>query len=191
MLRHCFALMITVASCPQVSLADAIESCDDLWFTRNAILHSAGYCFGSKLGRAIFGNKGCIGTQASLDAKAKRDVDEIRKWEKTHDCNVDTNSTQLDIPDLSIRRRLTDFPIPDGFAGGCTWKGPKIGLYAGRSRSSAVIGRISSGDQLGYRHLPVGKWIYVTVWDPGSNGIKDGGWLEASLDESDCRDFAG
>ncbi len=189
-MRYIFIAMIAIVSCPQASLADAIQPCDDLWYTRNAIRHRAGYCFGSKLGRTIFDNKHCIGKQVSLDQKAKRNLDNIHELEKRLDCSVDTNKARLDIPDLSIRRRLIDIPIPDEFSGGCIgWTGAKTELHVGHSPTSAVIGYIHPGDWVSLDHLPVGQWTYVTIEGPNWNGIKGGGWLEVIWAEQlPCRE---
>lgn len=44
------------------SAADAVaqvRSCDDLWYRRNAIYQSAGYCFRTSRAIQAFGNAGC------------------------------------------------------------------------------------------------------------------------------------
>ena len=41
-------------------LPAAAASCGELWYTRNAIYKSAGYCFKTARAIAAFGNAGCI-----------------------------------------------------------------------------------------------------------------------------------
>ncbi|EBA16598.1 hypothetical protein RSK20926_22774 [Roseobacter sp. SK209-2-6] len=52
--------------------AFADESCNDLWFTRNAIINQAGFCFGSNLGQALFDNGDCIAKSVPLSPEAQR-----------------------------------------------------------------------------------------------------------------------
>jgi YARHG domain len=48
--------LITLAS---TGLAHA-QSCDDLWYERNAIYKRAGYCFKTPRAISTFGNAGCM-----------------------------------------------------------------------------------------------------------------------------------
>ena len=98
-MRHLWVLLLLVAT-----PGFAQEACDDVWFTRNLHFDRAGYCFGSPLGQAVFDNSNCIGKDVTLAPDAKRQIDEIRRIEALHGCNVDTNRSFLAIPDL---------PIPD------------------------------------------------------------------------------
>lgn len=49
-------LLALIVSAPVPALA---ESCADLWYARNAIYKSAGYCFQTMRARQAFGNEGC------------------------------------------------------------------------------------------------------------------------------------
>jgi YARHG domain-containing protein len=59
--------MATVATAAMIvgaiTLASAgvarAQSCDDLWYERNAIYKDAGYCFKTRRAIATFGNAGC------------------------------------------------------------------------------------------------------------------------------------
>jgi len=171
--------------------ASANNGCHDLWFTRNLIMDRAGYCFGSQLGQAVFDNGDCKGKQVSLDADATQLVDRIRALEKKYGCSVNTKGKQLDVKDISIRKRLTDLPIVDEFPKGCLgWQGPTTPLYAGQAISPAVLAEIERGDYISFKHLPVGDWTYVTVADPDWT-IKGGGWMSATVNESSCKAWAG
>jgi hypothetical protein len=52
----CFTGTITVGS---AGLA-AAQSCDQLWYQRNSIYKSAGYCFKTQRAISAFGNAGCM-----------------------------------------------------------------------------------------------------------------------------------
>lgn len=57
--------------------AQADGRCNDLWFTRNALINQAGYCFGSNLGQALFDNSDCQGKSVTLSPEAQRQVAQI------------------------------------------------------------------------------------------------------------------
>ncbi|MEL0436252.1 YARHG domain-containing protein [Phycobacter sp. K97] len=62
--------------------AAASDYCHDLWYTRNAIMDQAGYCFGSVLGQAVFGTGPCIGKSVTLSPQDNRTVARLRAAEK-------------------------------------------------------------------------------------------------------------
>lgn len=66
------------------------ESCDSLWFQRNAIFARNGYCFQSARGQAAFSNVGCLqGVAASdipMSAADKREVERLLGLERTLQC---------------------------------------------------------------------------------------------------------
>ena len=70
--------------------AEAAASCDDLWYQRNAIWATYGYCFTSARGLAAFGNAGCFRNQAQAQAAmsgSERDlVDRIKATEAAQGC---------------------------------------------------------------------------------------------------------
>ncbi len=184
-------LAIFVPAMLTPAAAGANDGCHDLWFTRNLIMDRAGYCFGSPLGQAVFDHSDCQGKQVSLDAEATQLVSRIRALEKQYACSVNTKGKQLDLNDISIRKRLIDLPIVDEFPGGCLgWQGPTTPLYAGQAASPAVLAEIRQGDFVSFKHLPVGDWTYVTVADPDWT-VKGGGWTNASVSESSCKAWAG
>jgi hypothetical protein len=49
------------------------QSCEDLWYQRNAIWAAYGYCFTSDRGIAAFGTAGCSRTQSQVQAIMSRD----------------------------------------------------------------------------------------------------------------------
>ena len=76
---------------PQTDLSQlGTESCDDLWYQRNAIFKAAGYCF--KLPRAIqtFGNAGCQFDNEGdvpLSDKQRQLINQIRSAEAARRCS--------------------------------------------------------------------------------------------------------
>ncbi|WP_420411732.1 caspase family protein [Roseibium sp.] len=67
-----------------------LESCDSLWYERNAIFARNGYCFRSARGRQTFSNAGCrVGVSAGnipLSAAERREVARLVAREKALHC---------------------------------------------------------------------------------------------------------
>ncbi|WP_424978421.1 DUF4453 domain-containing protein [Leisingera sp. S232] len=167
------------------------DACHDLWFTRNAVIDRAGYCFGSPLGQAVFDNGDCTGKSVALPPQDQRLVSKVKQMEARFGCRVNNKQTRLDLDDLFLRYQLRNLPIRDEFESACLgWLGPVIGLRAGHSSDAPLVGQIDPGDYVKYAHIPVGNWTYVTT--SGSDWqITSGGWLDTSLFQEQCRDIAG
>ena len=59
-MRKIVTIVALSAACCTASAALAQgQLCNDLWFRRNAIYKSAGYCFNTPRGVQTFGNAGC------------------------------------------------------------------------------------------------------------------------------------
>ncbi|MEP2715978.1 DUF4453 domain-containing protein [Pseudophaeobacter sp.] len=183
------SLVTTAILAPSLALAD--EFCEDLWFTRNAIMDRAGYCFGSKLGQAIFDNSDCLGKTVSLSAEDQEMVAELQALEREGDCRVDTSKGSLSLPDLAQRQALWHLPLRDISESACLgWRGKSVGLHAGPGKDTPVIGKITPGDTIGYSYLPQGDWDYVQVFD--SNWVfKSAGWTDLHVSPQTCSDIAG
>jgi uncharacterized caspase-like protein len=69
---------------------EANASCEDLWYRRNAIWASYGYCFTSPRGIAAFGNDACFRTQnearAAMSAIDLAEVDKLKALEAAAGC---------------------------------------------------------------------------------------------------------
>ncbi len=65
------------------------ESCGDLWYHRNAIFKTAGYCFHSAQGIQTFGNAGCQfddEADVPLSSRQREDIAEIQRQERYRGC---------------------------------------------------------------------------------------------------------
>jgi len=61
-----------------VQAYDGCETCDRLWYQRNAIYARKGYCFKTRRARAVFGRR-CYPPYGSLSRRERRRVERI-KW---------------------------------------------------------------------------------------------------------------
>ncbi|HWV83041.1 MAG TPA: caspase family protein [Hyphomicrobiaceae bacterium] len=77
---------------PRVPAASpsAADSCDDLWFRRNAIWHSYGYCFTTARARQVFDTSSCFrdqrAAQAAMSPASRAEVDSLQAREKALGC---------------------------------------------------------------------------------------------------------
>lgn len=168
--------------------AQAVEICDELWFTRNLVFDHAGNCFQSPLGQAVFDNSDCLVTGAEPDPSEVEIVALVRIMEAQWECNVDTTRTSLRIPNISQRMRMIDLPVAEGYESTCVgYRGPAIDLHTGRHASAPVSGVIRPGDNLIYTFIPMHGW---TFFDLGRDG--EMGWAAIpELSDLDCEGFAG
>lgn len=176
------------------SPAAASDYCHELWYTRNAIMHQAGYCFGSVLGQAVFGTGPCIGKSVTLSPEDNQTVARLRAAEKELSCRVNTKQPHLELDDLFVRRQLWDVPIPDEAESACIgWMGPEVILHAGQGADTPVVGSILPGQTVSYGHWPGAGWTYVTV-SPGQGDWRtiSGGWMNYErIGEVPCQQYAG
>ena len=185
-------IALALVALPLMSVAvQADERCNDLWFTRNAIINQAGYCFGSNLGKALFDNSDCQGKSVTLSPEAQQQVAQIQEMEKQGQCRVNSAGTTLDLQDLAQRRQLWHFPIWDDYESACLgWLSAPAALRAGHSPEAPVIGQIQVGDTVRYGHMVWGDWSYAMIFD-GSWTFKTSGWLNFNEADEACEEFAG
>lgn len=66
------------------------ESCNDLWFRRNAIWHSYGYCFTTARARQVFDTSSCFrdqrAAQAAMSPASRAEVDSLQARERALGC---------------------------------------------------------------------------------------------------------
>lgn len=184
-MRLSLVLLLGLAASP----AAAWSPCDELWFTRNLIYDRAGYCFSSTLGRAVFDNSDCTGTEVRLDARAAADVATIEGYEQEMSCAIDSGRRALAVADLAARRALIDLPVPSAYASACYgWRGAPITLHAGRSDSAPVTGTIRTGDDLVWTFDGADGWAFVLSQQlPGQMGW----YREPVYSPEDCTASAG
>jgi len=184
-MRLSLALLLGLAASP----AAAWSPCDELWFTRNLIFDRAGYCFTSTLGRAVFDNADCTGSQVRLDAASAAAVAAIEDYEQDLSCAIDTSRRALDVADLPARNALIDLPVPSAYASACYgWRGGPITLHSGRSETAPVTGMIRTGDDLVWTFDGTGGWAFVLSQQlPGQMGW----YREPIYSPDDCSASAG
>ncbi len=68
--------------------AASAQSCYDLWYERNAIYDSYGYCFRTSLGRRTFDNSDCWTRNPRLSRADQNRVEQIRRRERRMGCKV-------------------------------------------------------------------------------------------------------
>lgn len=179
-----FSILTTILFAASGTVATASRVCDDLWFTRNWVMHHAGYCFGSTLGQAQFDSSDCTGHQITLTPAQSAFVTDIQRREAALGCSVNTGRSTLDMPDMPVRNRLERQPvrhIGDNMEGwGCLgYAGPQIALHAAPNVVSTQVGRIDSGDWIGIGgHEAVDGWVYVTTHGPSWSSLRSGGWMQ-------------
>jgi hypothetical protein len=180
--------LVVVLSLLWAGAAQAVEICDELWFTRNLVFDHAGQCFQSPLGQAIFDNSDCLVGNAEPDPSEAEIVALVRTMEAEWGCDVDTTRTSLRIPNIAQRMAMIDLPVADGFESMCIgYRGPATELYTGRHASAPVSGVIQPGDDLTYVFIPMHGW---TFFDLGRNGEMGWGAIR-ELSDLKCDSFAG
>ncbi|MEM1365752.1 MAG: DUF4453 domain-containing protein [Pseudomonadota bacterium] len=174
------------------------DECENAWFSRNKIMADAGYCFGSVLGRATFGNANCTGKNVRLSATQKSDVQALQAMENNWACSVDNSRPSIESELIKFLRPLDRQPVRDDFESACIgWEEPTASLFAGPD-SSKVVGAIQPGNTISYSHLPADNragtaFVFTVVTtDEFNPTIVSAGWAPVSLVANPkCRSFAG
>lgn len=171
----------------------ALEYCDELWFARNAQFHGAGYCFGSPLGAAVFGNEDCTGKEIALSEAATAFVAEIRALETEEGCKVDTTRRQIDVSRVDLRARLQVHPVPDFTESACLgWRHAPLALMAAPMPEGAPLGWVEKGQTLLFQYLDRGDWGFVeALGGNGGNEVTALGWAQIDWSADNCEGFAG
>jgi len=168
----------------------ALEICDDLWFTRNLVFHRAGHCFGSVLGKAVFGDEGCNKDGGAPDKDALALIERVRGLEAEFNCDVDTTQDFLAVPVFEQRKDLIDLPFPSEIESACVgWKGGRLALRKAHKDGAELLGAVRDGDTLLFQYQDVGDWMFVEVQQ---NGIPAGmGWAKPEISKENCEMVAG
>ena len=67
----------------------AAQTCDNLWYERNSIYKSFGYCFKTERAIAVFGNAGCmydVESALPMAPGARARISEIARTEQAMGC---------------------------------------------------------------------------------------------------------
>lgn len=190
------ALLLALFAVPAQAFND---ECENAWFSRNKIMADAGYCFGSTLGKATFGNANCTGKNVNLTATQKADVAALQAMEKAWECSVNTSKTILRSEMVPLLRSLDRQPIRDDFESACLgWLEGELALYAGPD-SRRVVGSIQRGNDVNYSHLWASdamgadySFVMVRTGSASSSDLISAGWVqESKVTSPNCRAFAG
>lgn len=151
-----------VLSGPATAQSDA--ACEELWFARNAMANSGGFCFSSPLGQTVFDNADCTTQTPAVSPQVALIVNRILEQEAARACRVDTDLTAFQTilwPDDGILdlpgRLLLDVQPPEPaeaihqFA--CLDRvGEDETLFAAPDRNARVIGAWRTGGDLTFQH---------------------------------------
>lgn len=182
-----------------------LSACPELWFSRNATMDDAGYCFSTNLGKAVFDNSDCTTTAPELGPLEKELVGIIREREVWLECNLDTSQSSIDLMGESglneriiAMRKLLDWQpvVPDFDSGSACidYFGEPEMLYSYPDLNAEVLGTIHPGDSITFLHVPdivIENWEFASlVWrDKELVGM---GWTTNWLGtEKRCRIAAG
>lgn len=186
-----FAFFIALLSGP--AMADSIH-CELPWFARNLIHDRAGFCFATPLGRAVFGNADCIGTDITLSERDRDAVARLHELEVLRLCSIDTNADVLEHEDAFAHLRTAGrIPIPVEHESGCiSYLGPAQPLLSQPDSAGHLTGRLAPGDSVLFGYQPEGGWDYVLV-EPGDWGSnpRQYGWVYFGVEGPVCRQYAG
>ena len=171
-------LVCLTAIAPTLAMADIEPTCEELWFSRNAMLNDAGYCFATPLGRSLFDNSDCTTTAPAVSADVAEQISRIQALELDAPyvsdgvCDVDTNRTSLsDVSEIELRYRLTFQPSTDGGASACIgYRGAPVTLRAAPNDAAEVLGQIPLGASVSASHLPWNDWNFVIAWPTADSG---------------------
>lgn len=170
--------------------AAALEYCEELWFARNMMFHKAGYCFGSNLGKAVYGNFNCVGKDVSLSEEDNAFLGLVRKAEAAENCRIDTKAGSLSVSLPEDRKALEQQPFPSLFESSCLgWKGDPLPLHIARDQTSSALGQVSTGDALLFQYEDVDGWSFVEVMQAGE--VTNVGWTKVNINEDVCTLIAG
>jgi len=82
-------VLVLVALLATVAPAAAQGTCDELWYSRNAIFKEAGYCFKTTRAIRTFGNAGCQFDEQEdvpLSHRQRQEINEIQRAERAMRC---------------------------------------------------------------------------------------------------------
>nr|WP_281356610.1 YARHG domain-containing protein [Sulfitobacter algicola] len=198
-MKQAFVVFLYLIFISPLYAANINQSCNELWFARNAMLDRGGYCFSSPLGQSIFNNEDCSTQSPSIGKAAREMIEEIRKDERDLGCSVDTNVTDAGpfLRFMSERMQLdVQPPIPEDWQSqySCIdYQGEPISVYSAPDRSSQVLATINVDGDISFSHQfmlrdgtfdvlrPVRTtnervWQFITVFAEGE-AIGKTGWI--------------
>lgn len=178
------------------------DLCDELWFSRNAMLNQAGYCFQTTLGQAIFDNSDCTTRTPQISDQATQEIAKFQTLETKLGCEINTDKSKISVSDIEQRLLLTVQPgavFPSETEHSCLgYNGPSLSAYSAPDQSSHVLYNTQTGDDLDFEFGGGHEWTLTRTRSADGKGIHMG-WVyfppELSLGPTDtggvCSDIAG
>lgn len=157
-------LLMTFLLSAGPAFAQSDAACEELWFARNAMANSAGFCFASPLGQTVFDNSDCTTRAPAVDPQAAMMITRILEQEAERACRVDTDLTEfqtilwpddgvLDLPGRLALDVQPPEPVDAQNQFSCLDRvGPDEPLYAAPDRTARVIGAWQPGGDLSFQH---------------------------------------
>ena len=174
-------LGLTAAVTALGTLAAAADPCRDLWYSKNAILAQAGYCFETELGKAVFGNDDCTADEVPTDLPEffQRQLDRIAEREDEFSCAVDTAATELPLARLEVRQQLAIQPVHNGKESLCILKAP-TSVWSAPDVEADQIGWLKRGDLITMAHEKIDGVEFASQVRRGGVVLDLVGWFGAS-----------
>ena len=199
-------LLLMMSSSPALAV-DPFEDgapCDDLWFSRNAMLDKAGYCFRSPLGQSVFDNSDCVPGAVTVDQLTQTAIQAIRAREAFLGCSVDTRRQTLDLDpaEMAQRMALDIQPVEERlwhFEESCVgYVGEPLPIQSAPVTDAVTIGRVQPGALINvnrgiWTSGPDGTelsdeeisptfpgWLFADVIGPGPTYVE--GWIQIARD---------
>lgn len=138
----------------QINADGSSQACDELWFSRNAMMDYAGYCFQSPLGQAVFDNSDCTTSEPQLSLAAQAMTRQIIKNEATLACDVNTDRTELEpMWNIAQRRELeVQPPVPNAWEAetSCIGYGATVPIYAAPDHAARILDVMRPGGNINF-----------------------------------------
>lgn len=173
-----------------VPSASAEGACENAWFARNLIAHRGGHCFSSALGKAVFGNQGCLSSGARLTPENETNMAQIKSMEKAWGCRINTSRTTIDVPERHLLVELELMPVRDDTESSCIgYLGAVVPLYSAPRQGAQVVGTITKGVNVNNSHLPKNGWDFHEIMI--DSRVLTMGWTNVDIWDQGCENYAG
>lgn len=155
------------------------DQCQDLWFSKAAILSQGGYCLPSSLGEAVFGAADCSSETPELPDYLQDQISRIDALSSAASCTLDLTADTLKVWQMEARKTLVIQPVMSGRSDRCVMKAP-TSLRVAPSAEADQLGWLERGDVVLIQHDPAGGADFAAKVRRGSVITEDIGWFSSS-----------